>query len=136
MKRYIVCAKRKDETRWSVWTDTNDVNQITKHVNRIREIGYDAKVVDAKIESFEKKLARGYLLETPVYIGQTVYAINDDLAIETWEVKALHYDGKTWFAIDDTGLFYDVGSRWCLGTHSKANRVLKELKGETENDEG
>lgn len=136
MKRYIIYARRKGEKNWSEWTTTDDINQIEKHVDRVRELGYESKILDVKIESYERKLARGNLLETSVHIGQTVYAITDDLVIETWEVKALHYDGKTWFAIDDAGLFYEVGSRWCLGTLPKANKVLEELTGGTNDDEG
>lgn len=133
MKRYIVYAKRKDEKVWSPWADTNDISQIERYVNRIRELGYEAKVDDPKIEGFEKKLKKGYLLKTPVPIGQTVYAVIDedfDLHIEEWEVKSLYYDGKTWSALNDDGIFYEVGSRDCFTNKIRAEKLVKELRGE------
>lgn len=132
MKRYVICARRTGEKKWSEWADTNDIMGIEKHVNRIREFGYEAKVFDPKIESFERNLARGHLLKTPVAIGQRVYAVieDDEPRIEEWEVKSLYYDGKTWSAINEDGVFYVVGSRDCITTKPKAEKLLRELRGE------
>ena len=134
MKRYIIYAKRKDETQWSVWTDTNDIAQIEVHVNRIRELGYEAKVTDPAIEYFEKNIEKGYILKTPVAIGQTVYAIVEDGEpyISEWIVKAIHYDGNVWYAIDGTGNPYVVGDRGCIPIKLRAKKLLNELKGEGE----
>lgn len=135
MKRYVIFARRKGEKRWSPWTDTNDVTQIEKHVNRIRELGYDAKVTDPAVTIYENKIIQGYLIETPVRIGQTVYAIVDGLKgeephIEEWVAKELHYDGQTWLVEDNTGCMFEVGSNWCIPTLNKAVKLLEELKGE------
>ena len=136
MKRYIVYARRKGEKVWTVWTDINDIEGIEKHVNRIRELGYEAKVRDPKIEVFEKKLEKGHLLETMVAVGQTVYAVieDDEPRIEEWVVKALHYDGEKWYAIDDANLFYEVGSKYCIFVKLRAEKLLAELKGELDDD--
>ena len=136
MKRYIVYARRKDEKVWTVWTDTNDINGIEGFGNRIRELGYEAKVRDHKIEIFERKLEQGHLLETMVAVGQTVYAVIDDdePRIEEWVVKALHYDGEKWCAIDDEGIFYEVGSKHCIFVKLRAEKLLAELKGEPDDD--
>lgn len=134
MSRYVIYAKRKDETTWSEWTTTDDINALEKHVDRIRELGYDAKIADPKIEEVERKLASGHLLETPVAIGQTVYAVTPDKVIEKWEVKAILYDGEKWYAEDSTGALNIVGSNWCLTGIIKAKRVLKKLMEETENE--
>lgn len=134
MSRYIVYAKRKDETKWSEWTPTDDVNGLEKHVNRIRELGYDAKIADTKIEEIEKKIESGHILETPAAIGQTVYAVTIEEGIVPWEVKAILYDGETWFAEDDTGALNIVGSNWCLTGIIRAKRALKKLKGETDDE--
>jgi hypothetical protein len=139
MKRYIVYARRKDEKNWSVWTDTNDVTKIEGFINRIRELGYDAKVTDPAVSVYENKIEKGYLLETPVHIGQTVYAIVDEDTtpdIKTWEVKSLHYDGKKWWAIDECGLFYEVGSNSCIPIIGKAFKILERLKGDSDEQAG
>lgn len=134
MKRYSIYAKRKDEPKWTAWTDTDDITQIEKHIKRIRELGYEAKVTDPAIEWFEKNIDRGYILETPVAIGQTVYAVVYGYfpKIMEWEVKELHYDGEKWYAIGDDGDLNEVGSSWCLTSKSKAEKLLEELTGESE----
>lgn len=133
MKRYVIFARRKGEKRWSPWTDTNDVTQIEKHVNRIRELGYEAKVTDPAVTLYEKNIERGYLIQSPVYIGQTVYEIvydGEEPHLGEWEVKELHYDGETWLATNNQGVMFEVGSNWCIPTITKAEKLLKELKGE------
>ena len=135
MKRYVVLAKRKDEYVWSPWTDTNDITKIEGFINKIRELGYDAKVTDPAISVYENKIKKGYILETPVRIGQTVYAIVDEDTtpdIKTWEVKSLHYDGKKWCAIDECGLFYEVGSNACIPIIGKAFKILERIKGDSD----
>ena len=137
MKRYIIYARRKGEKQWSVWTDTDDINNIEKHVNRIRELGYEEKVTDPAITCYEKKIEQGYLLHTPVCIGQTVYAVVDahnggEPHIEEWEVKELHFDGTTWLATNNVGVLFDVGSNWCIPIKKKAEKILKELKGDSD----
>ena len=89
------------------------------------------------IEYFEKNLDRGYVLETPVAIGQTVYAVMQGHIpeIKEWEVVELHYDGEKWFAIDDAATFNEVGSPWCIPTKDKAKKLLQELKGECEDEQ-
>lgn len=134
MSRYIIYAKRKSESEWSEWTVSDDINALEKYVKRIRELGYDAKIADPRIEEFERKFASGHLLETPVAIGQTVYAVTPDKVIEKWEVKALLYDGEKWYAEDSTGALNIVGSNWCLTGIIKAKRVLEKLMEETENE--
>ena len=135
MKRYVIYARRKGEN-FSVWTDTDDITQIEKHVNRIRELGYEAKVTDPYIEWFEKNIEKGYILRTPVAIGQTVYAVIDGFLpeIKEWEVIGIYYDGEKWWARDNSGSFTEVGSPWCITTPSKAEKLLKELKGECEDE--
>lgn len=135
MKRYVIYARRKGEN-YSIWTDTDDITQIEKHVERIRELGYEAKVTDPYIEWVEKNIEKGYILRTPVAIGQRVYSVIQGFLpeIKEWEVRELHYDGEKWCAIDDSGALHEVGSPWCITTPSKAEKLLQELKGECEDE--
>ena len=137
MKRYVIYAKRVNETIWTAWTDTDDISQIERYVNRIRELGYEAKVTDPYIEWFEKNIIKGYVLETPVAIGQTVYAIvyAGEPEIREWEVESLQYDGEKWFAIGETGEIIEVGSEGCITSKSKAEKLLQELKGECDDEQ-
>ena len=137
VKRYTVYAKHRGSDDWSVWTDTDDITKIEGYVARARELGYETKVSDPLIESYEKKRKKGHLLETPVAVGQTVYAIveyDDEPHIEEWVVKALHYDGKVWYAVNDAEILYDVGSQWCIPSRDKAKKLLKELRGEIDDN--
>lgn len=134
MKRYIIYARRKGEKQWSVWTDTDDINNIEKHVKRIRELDYEVKVTDPVVTCYEKQIEQGYLLLAPVCIGQTVYAVYVDTypTIQEWQVRELNFDGNKWYAIDDVGTLNEVGSNWCITTINKAKKVLKELKGDSD----
>ena len=135
MKKYIIWAKRNDETEWTPWADTNDIMGIERFVNRVRELGYDALVTDHALIEFEKKLSRGYLIETPFAIGQTVYTVTDkDPHIEEWVVKELHYDGENWVAIDTLGISRNVSKENCFYYRRKAERLLKKIKGVSEDE--
>lgn len=72
-KRYSVEAKRKSETNFSAWCDTDDIYKVIEFVDGIREIGYDFRVTDPGIELLEKKIKDGYLVELPCRVSDTVY---------------------------------------------------------------
>lgn len=72
-KRYSVEAKRKNETTFSAWSDTDDINRVIEFVDRIREVGFDFRVTDPGIESLEKNIERGYLVALPCRVGDRVY---------------------------------------------------------------
>lgn len=137
MKRYIVYAKRKDEKEWTPWADTNEIMRIEKYVSRIRELGYEALVTDPAIEECEKKLKKGYLIETPAPIGQPVFAVVEgkEPCIEEWTAKELHYDGEVWTITDTLGIPHKVSRRACFIYKSQAERLLRKLKGETDNED-
>lgn len=72
-KRYSVEAKRKNETTFSIWNDTDDINRVIELVDKVRELGYDVRVTDPGIETLEKNIERGYLVALPARVGDTVY---------------------------------------------------------------
>ena len=135
-EKYRILAKRSNDAEWSTWTTTNDPNNIRKHLNRIEELGYEASVADPKITEWEKKRNNGYLLFNPVKPGQLVCSLIDkgeDSYIENWIVKCISYDGEKWYAINESGVAIEVGSQQCMSIKA-AHRLLKELKGESEDD--
>lgn len=72
-KRYSVDARRKGETEFTSWSDTNDINRVIEFVDKIRELGFEARITEPGIEQLEKKIEDGYLVELPCRVGDTVY---------------------------------------------------------------
>ena len=128
--RYRLLAKRVDEAEWSVWTEIDDVTRIEFHLQNIRSLGYEAKVIDPKITEWESKHKHGYLLFNPVRVGQSVYKLltDDEYIIESWTVRALHFDGSKWYAVGDTGEPIEVGTIECIPTLMAAQKLRKRLK--------
>ena len=48
-KKYLILAKRHDDTHWSIWTDTNDINRAIEHADKVRSLGYEAQISDARV---------------------------------------------------------------------------------------
>ena len=46
MSKYKVMVRRNADEEWSVWSDTDRVERIIEMVDRIRELGWEAKVLD------------------------------------------------------------------------------------------
>ena len=80
-KRYLVEAKRKHEKNFSIWNDTDDINEVIGFVDRVRELGYDARVTAPGVNALEKKIEDGYLVALPCRVGDTVYL--------PWEYKGV-----------------------------------------------
>lgn len=82
----------------------------------------------------EDKLERGELLEPPVRIGDTVYAVVDDefaRPIEPYRVCGLAYKGGEWYALDETQADeFLVGGELCCTSFEKAACVWRETKKE------
>ena len=136
-EKYRVEARRNEQEEWSTWTTMDDPNNIRKHLNRVEELGYEARVIDPKIMDWEKKVEEGYLLFTPVPIGQTVYAVvpaSEKFIVEEWEVKSLRFDGNKWYAGDGVGQEYEVRSQRCVLARAKAYQLAKELNGEDDEE--
>jgi hypothetical protein len=47
-KKYCVFAKRNQESEWSVWTDSNELNVAMAHLDNIRSLGFLGKVTDRR----------------------------------------------------------------------------------------
>ena len=56
MKKYAIVAKRNEADRWSMWAETDDYEKATQHLNRCKELGYIAKIVE--IDEHIKELAQ------------------------------------------------------------------------------
>lgn len=80
-KRYSVEAKRKHETKFTTWCDTNDINKVIEYVDTIRAAGFEARVTAPGVDLLEKKIEDGYLVELPCRVGDTVYM--------PWEYKGI-----------------------------------------------
>lgn len=80
-KKYSVEAKRKNETTFSTWNDTDDINRVIELVDRVREVGFDVRVTDPGIKALEKDIECGYLVALPARVGDTVYM--------PWEYKGV-----------------------------------------------
>lgn len=46
--RYAVYARRVDEKNWSDWCRVPTLDNAEKHCDRVRELGYKAKIYDTK----------------------------------------------------------------------------------------
>lgn len=142
-KRYIIEARRNASEEWSTWTETDDLYSIQKHYDRVKELGYEVRAIDPKIEAWEKEHREGTLLFAPVKVGQKVWAvIPEDSAdihqvhytIEEWEVEAIIFNGKKWYAGDGCGTEFEVRSKWCLLSKASATKLAKELNGEDDEE--
>lgn len=52
LKRYLVQAKRKgSKEEWSEWTDTDDYAEAEMHAERVRQDGYDARIIENEWEN-------------------------------------------------------------------------------------
>lgn len=47
-KRYYIYARREDCKNWTDWTQTNDIDVAMKQVEKIRSLGFLAKLVDKR----------------------------------------------------------------------------------------
>ena len=47
-KRYDIYARREDCKHWTDWTQTNDIDVAMKQVEKIRGLGFLAKLVDKR----------------------------------------------------------------------------------------
>ena len=47
-KRYYIYARRKEYGSWSDWNQTNDIDFAERQVERVRELGFLAKLVDKR----------------------------------------------------------------------------------------
>lgn len=47
-KRYYIYARREDCKNWADWTQTNDIDVAMKQVEKIRGLGFLAKLVDKR----------------------------------------------------------------------------------------
>jgi hypothetical protein len=53
MNRYNIQAKRKNSEEWSEWTEVDEYGRALDHMERVKELGYDA---DLKVSSAVRKL--------------------------------------------------------------------------------
>lgn len=53
MNRYNIQAKRKNSEEWSEWTEVDEYGRALDHMERVKELGYDA---DLKVSSAVAKL--------------------------------------------------------------------------------
>jgi hypothetical protein len=47
-KRYYIYARRKEYGGWTEWNQTNDIDFAKRQVERVRELGFLAKLVDKR----------------------------------------------------------------------------------------
>ena len=82
----------------------------------------------------EDKLERGELLEPPVRIGDTVYAVvgdEFDRPIEPYRVCGLAYKGGEWYVTDETQTEeFLVGGELCHLTFEEAAHAWRKKKKE------
>lgn len=90
-KRYSVEAKRKHENIWTCWNTTNDINRVLEFIGRIREIGFEARVIDRGTEIVENKIKEGYLIESPCKLGDKIYVVGARKIYECEIIGILKY---------------------------------------------
>lgn len=103
-----------------------------------RNFKYDEGSPMERLQELENKLDDGTLLEPPCKVGDTAYAVCEDLnvdgvfTIESYTVTGICYElddsenEKKWYIEDSSGALWDVGSEWAILDRAEAERVKAE----------
>ena len=90
MARYYLQSKRKDtDEEWSEWTNVNEYGQALKHLEKIKEAGYDGRLVPSK----EVKLLWYFLGEKETRLTDEILDAgfclrNDTVNHALWNLKS------------------------------------------------
>ena len=97
-----------------------------------RNFKYDEGSPMERLQELENKLDDGTLLEPPCKIGDTVYAVCDDVddygtvVIYDYEVIGVCYKDGEWYVLDDCKELNKIGSVWAILDRAEAERIKAE----------
>lgn len=77
-KKYGILAKRDQKDSWTQWTEVNSLDRALHHLNRCRELGYLAKIVDMPIEYYHNRGAREMFRALQDYIIKNEIQISNE----------------------------------------------------------
>jgi hypothetical protein len=98
----------------------------------VRGYRYDIGSPMERLQELENKLEDGYLLEAPCKIGDTAYAVCEDLDVDgefelyEYEVKGIYLNKDGWCVLDDSEIISELGTEWAILDRAEAERVKAE----------
>jgi hypothetical protein len=100
----------------------------------VREHTYEDGSPMKRLQELENKLEDGYLLEAPCKIGDTAYAVCEDLDVDgefelyEYEVKGICLKKDGWCVLDDSGEMYEILSEDALLDRTEAEHLLMDRR--------
>ena len=100
----------------------------------VREHRYEDSSPMKRLQELENKLEDGYLLEAPCKIGDTAYAVCEDLDVDgefkiyEYEVKGICLKKDGWCVLDDSGEMFEILSEYALLDRTESEHLLMDRR--------
>ncbi len=100
----------------------------------VREHRYEYGSPMERLQELENKLEEGMLLEAPCKVGDTAYAVCEDLDVDgefelyEYEVEGICLKKDGWHVLDDSGDLFKLGSEWAMLSRSDAEDLLLDRR--------